>query len=272
MPSALRGAGLLVQALSLILPAFADDGKKDKADEKKPAAKADDKKDKDAPKPDAKKDKDAPKPDPAPAEPKEKKAAQDKLFASRRAIECKLVQVEGAQRYLTVQITLKYAVPNAGAANNLANLQRQMLDAARITNPIDRQRRFTEISIEIEKNKRNLYDLKQENQRVELQAADDMKVRTLLLPVEYDDTGKVRKLSDKELRDLRGPDQKLPGYAADFDSLKPEQVVDIYVAPPKGNPAKAKPKAKPKETDRDVPAEEAKPRLLMVVIKREAPK
>src|SRR5438093_192788 len=137
MPSALRGAGLLVLALSLILPAFADDDQKDKADEKKRAAKTDDKKDKDAPKQEAKKD---------------------------------------------------------------------------------------------------------ENQKVELQAADDLKVRTLLLPVEYDDAGKVRKLSDKELRELRGPDPKLPGYAADFDSLKPEQIVDIYVAPPKGGAAKAKAK------------------------------
>jgi hypothetical protein len=279
MPSVLRGAGLLVLAVSLVIPAFADDQKKDaKADDKKPPAKVEDKKDdkkekdKDAPKPEAKKDKDAPKPDPAAAESKEKRAAQDKLLSSKKAIECKLVNVEGAQRYLTVQITLKYAALNAGAANNLANLQRQLLDAARDPNPLARQRRVAETTIEIEKNKQNLYTLKEESQKLELQAGNEMKVRTLLLPVEYDDQGKVRKLSDKELRELRGPDSKLPGYAADFDSLKAEQIVDIYLGPPKGGAAKGKPKAKPKETDKDVPADESKPQVLMVVIKREPAK
>jgi hypothetical protein len=272
MPSGLRGAGLLVLAAALVLPAFAADDKKEvKADDKNPAAKADDKKEKDSPKSD-KKDKDPPKTDTS-AEAKEKKAAQDKMLASRKLADVKLVQVEGAQRYLTVQLTLKYAVPNAGAANNLANLQRQLVDATRITNPIDRQRRLAEIAIDIEKNKRNLLTVKEESQKIELQAADEMKVRTVLPPVEYDDKGKLRKLSEKELRELKGPDPKLPGYQADFDSLKTEQIVDVYLAAPKGGAAKGKPKAKPKETDRDVSAaEEPKPQVVMIIIKGQPPK
>src|SRR5437764_378081 len=52
----LRWAGLLVLAALLVFPALADDKKAAKADEKKPVAKADDKKDKEAPKADEKKD------------------------------------------------------------------------------------------------------------------------------------------------------------------------------------------------------------------------
>jgi len=98
-----------------------------------------------------------------------------------------------------------------------------------------------------------------------------MKVRTLQLPIDFDEKGKPKRYSAQELKDLKGPDPKLPGYTADFDSLKPEQVVKVYLARKKG--AKAAPLQQPgKKKGKDDNAEAAdartenRPEVTMVLI------
>ena len=79
---------------------------------------------------------------------------------------------------------------------------------------------------------------------VEVQTADDVKVRILQLPPAFDDKGKPRRYTPKELKQLKGPDPKQPGYTGGFDSLKPGQKVQLTLArskdalkkPPKGKP------------------------------------
>src|SRR5439155_20913538 len=105
---------------------------------------------------------------------------------------------------------------------------------------------------------------------IELQATDDMKVRTLQLPLDFDEKGRPKKYTNKEIQELRGPDQRLPGYTADFDSLKPEQTVKVYLAKKKAvaAPAPAAPpkgKDKDKDKDDDKPGAE-RPEIAMVVI------
>ncbi len=63
-------------------------------------------------------------------------------------------------------------------------------------------------------------------ENVELMLADDVKVRLLNPPLEFDEKGRPRRPSAKRLRELRGT-SKLPGYQADLDSLKVEQVVTV---------------------------------------------
>jgi hypothetical protein len=55
---------------------------------------------------------------------------------------------------------------------------------------------------------------------------DDVKVRSKNPPIAYDDKGNKKKYTAKELKELRG-DAKLPGYAADFNDLKANQVVEV---------------------------------------------
>jgi hypothetical protein len=168
----------------------------------------------------------------------------------------KLTQVEGTQRYLTVQVTTKVPQENAGAAQNLANLRQQLLgakDANSIRN----------IQIETMKNQQQLVTYKDVTKNVEIQADDNMKVRTLLLPVEYDEKGRPRKLTEKEKKALKGPDATQPGYMADFDSLKPGQEVKVFLAKSK-NAHKAKGK--------DAADSKEKPKATMILILSEPAK
>ena len=91
-------------------------------------------------------------------------------------------------------------------------------------------------------------------------------------PTEYDDKGKVKVWTQKELRELKG-NSKLPGYPSDFDRLVTGQIVTVYL--PK--PSKAAPKSTDK-TDKSAKSKapafdtSAKPEVVMIVIEFDAPK
>jgi len=55
---------------------------------------------------------------------------------------------------------------------------------------------------------------------------DDVKVRTQNPPIEYDDKGKKKRYSAKELKELKGKGN-LPGYTASFGDLKANQIVQV---------------------------------------------
>jgi hypothetical protein len=107
---------------------------------------------------------------------------------------------------------------------------------------------------------------------VEFHALDEVKIRSKNPPLEFDEKGRPRKYTYRELKELKGPDSKLPGYQADFDSLKPGQDVQITLA-------KRKPigkSAQLKKSDEDYTAQEKakikpsdKPEVMMVLILRE---
>ena len=65
--------------------------------------------------------------------------------------------------------------------------------------------------------------------QVKLSVVDGVKVRTRLLPMAFDEKGAPRKLTTEEVKELRGNDPKLPGYAADYSDLKGGQAVLIYL-------------------------------------------
>ncbi len=187
---------------------------------------------------------------------KNKKDTKDKKLTGKDlTFVGKLTRVEGAQRYLTVQVIQKIPQENAGAAQNIINLKRQLI-GNRDPNSI------RNIQAEIYKNQLQLVTYKDQTKDIELQAADDMKVRTMLPPVEYDDKGKRRKLTPKELKEFQGPDPKLKGFIADFDNLKPDQKVEVHLEKPKTVP-KSKTKGKGDATAGE------KPKVVMIVILEE---
>jgi hypothetical protein len=187
----------------------------------------------------------------------------DKLIKSGKSFVGKLVKVDADQHYLTVQVTYPTAKQDPQVAQNLARLQLQMVDAQRNRNPVERLKQMSHIQGEIERNSRNL--VKEATLKIELDAPEEMKVRTMVLPVELDEKGKPRKLTEKEKRDLKGPDPTLPGYTGDFDSLKSDQIVEIYLA-------KQPPKSKAKDKDADNNTESSRPKIAMIVIRAEANK
>jgi hypothetical protein len=89
-----------------------------------------------------------------------------------------------------------------------------------------------------------------------LEPTDDMVVRLLSLPQQYDDKGYPKKYTADELKELKGDNPKLIGYQGSVDDLKSGQQVRVYllreVPPPKGNaqPDKSDNAANPDKPDK----------------------
>jgi hypothetical protein len=80
----------------------------------------------------------------------------------------------------------------------------------------------------------------------DVEAIDNVVVRRLNLPFEYDDKGNVKKYTKDELDKLKGKDKSLPGYEAKYEDLQAGQIVRVYMVKPK-----AKPKDDPKADKND---------------------
>ena len=176
------------------------------------------------------------------------KQVLDKL-AKATVLNGRVVRVEGAQKPLTVQIAIGIPEPTVLGTRAIGG---------RVVPIVG-------------------YQMRQITKDVELWPADDMKVRTLVLPQDFDEKGRPRRYTSKELRELKGPDPKLPGYTADFDSLKPDQIVKIYLARKNEAvkpPVREKPRRKKDkdDDDREPRTTEDRPEIAMIVIVTELKK
>jgi hypothetical protein len=79
-------------------------------------------------------------------------------------------------------------------------------------------------------------------QDVKVMTIDDVKIRTKNPPVAYDDKGNKKKYTAKELKELKG-DSKLPGYSAEFNDLKQNQVVEVSLVRKKSDKGSKQPLA-----------------------------
>jgi hypothetical protein len=117
------------------------------------------------------------------------------------------------------------------------------------------------------KGKASAYKLATGRKEFDLQAIDEVKVRLLQLPVEYDDKGHAKKYSAKELKELKGKDH-LPGYTGSWENLAPGQIVKIYLVPPKKKAAE-KGQDKVQVEDKaafDLLEDNKKPQIKMIVV------
>ena len=71
----------------------------------------------------------------------------------------------------------------------------------------------------------NLYKQKMED--VEFLLKDDVKIRQLLPPESFDEKGNKKRLSAKELAELKGPEKNLPGFPADRSDLNGNTLVQV---------------------------------------------
>jgi hypothetical protein len=79
---------------------------------------------------------------------------------------------------------------------------------------------------------------------VEFHVGDEVMVRMLNLPLEYDDKGKPKKYTMEEVKKLKGPNASLPGYEAKLEDLKTGEPVLVVLG------LAANPDAAPKTTDK----------------------
>jgi hypothetical protein len=158
---------------------------------------------------------------------------------------------------------------SASAAANLQrewlSLVRRQEQAMTIRNPAQRMQRLTQIAGEMERlqvqmmmtQARAVANMEQAQMRVmmnqartaaarqralqssfklaagtkqfDLHATENIVVRRLNPPFEYDDKGYPKKYSKDELQALRGKDTSLPGYTARREDLQPGQMVKMYL-------------------------------------------
>jgi len=181
----------------------------------------------------------------------------------------KVMAVYEDKRKLRVQI----AVPklDVGQVQALANAK-QAMATARDVNAV------RQASMQMQQAQARLYTT--ENKDVEVQAIDDVVVRLSRPKPDFDDKGRVKKLTKEELKEAKG-DSKLPGYKAEFGDVQTEQIVQITVVRKKGAAAAHKPKAttpkkvkgkgKDADTDFDALAEETTPQVSMIMVLAQPP-
>ncbi len=128
---------------------------------------------------------------------RERRKAEEKIV-SGPPFRGKIIRIDPAQRFLTVQVKRKIPQQNLQAVQNLANLQAQLIDASR-------RKDFNGVvstQTEIAKNKLNLYTFHDEELKLEIECPDNVKVRTLLRPIDYDEKGRPKRLTEKEKKEL----------------------------------------------------------------------
>src|SRR5262249_48813603 len=169
---------LLVPALVLSLLAAADaqDAKKDA---KKAEAKADKKADD--------KGKDDKKADDKPAPKAGERLSYGTVLAGKLQIDA------NSQKDFTLHISQKVVVPNPAAIQQMlvqqAQLAQRQAQIMRNPNPIQRQQQLAQLMRDMAQGQQNLYQVQDLNQNVKLRAAENIKVRLLSPPLDYDDKG-----------------------------------------------------------------------------------
>jgi hypothetical protein len=94
------------------------------------------------------------------------------------------------------------------------------------------QQRLAQYQTELARRSQDIY--KTATKDIDLQAEDNVKVRSLKPLVAYDNRGELIQYSKEDLRKMAADAPKLPGvgttYAAGFDKLQPQQKIIAYLA------------------------------------------
>jgi hypothetical protein len=238
--------------LGLVLPVLAAEDKKPdaKADDKKADVKPDEKKadaKPDEKKPDAKKDLDKP-PPPPPAE----RGTKVGPFNG------KVMAVYEAKKSLRIQIQVPTLNQGAVTAYAQAELQYQQAAARRDANGM--RNALTNMA----RQEANLYTMQAKD--FELTTTDEVKVRLLHPPVAFDDKGKLKKYTQKELKELKGNDPKLPGYSGEFSDIQTDQVVQVTLLRKKSETPVKPIGKKGKDADMELLKDTELPPISLIVV------
>lgn len=303
MRACLRAAGVLLLALAAVPLVAAQDEAKKKTDAKpgvqagtddpdaKPAAKAGkgDPDAKPAAKDDAKKGAKAAKKKGDDKDDKTagKKKDDDKSADKKEKITWgasfpgKLKEMDASsQKNFTVEVQVPVPNPEGIAAltNAQADWQRRRIQILANRNPLQRAQQLAQLQRDMAVSMGRLQagTIKYQGQEIRLRAAENIRVRTASFPAEYDDKGRLKRPTKEELKELKGP-ENLPGWTAEFESLRAGQYVQVFLARNQANPAPNAKGAKgvlPKapKLDDDASLDQQRPEVIMIVIVAEAPR
>lgn len=169
----------------------------------------------------------------------DKDSAERKLLRQPK-VPAEVVAVVEDKKSLRLRLTIPYIKINEGQLQNYYKAQnlQQMLQA-----------------------QAQLYELATVQKEVEWTAADELKVRRRNPPPQFDDKGKLKRWTRKELQELKGND-KLPGFSAEFSDIKAGQIVEVTLLPKKKGP---RPVRRGKDAEAEISADDL-PKMSMIVI------
>ena len=168
----------------------------------------------------------------------------------------------------TLQMKIKYLEPNVQAQQNyvrdIQNLMNRQANLVTIRNPVQRQQEMIKIMQDAQKIQGgNFFSVKERDQHIDVELADDGIVRLANPPAVFDDKGNLKKLTADELKEMKGPDTLLPGFPAERDALRNGQTVMVVVGTKTGGPMKPEDKKevdkKPEDDKKPDPADKKKP-------------
>jgi hypothetical protein len=152
-------------------------------------------------------------------------AATRKMLKSPKVTGAVVAVVED-KKSLRLRLTIPYVKVNEGQLQNYINAQVSLAQATNAQGVFNAQRSMAQAAAQI-------YEINKVEKEVEWTATDDVKVRLRNPPPQFDDKGRAKRYTAKQLQELKGND-KLPGYPAEFGDLKSGQVVEVALLQKKG--------------------------------------
>jgi hypothetical protein len=152
----------------------------------------------------------------------------------------KVMAVYEDKRKLRIQVVIPYMKLNPGALNSMQQAQLSMARATTIQARLQAQ-------MQMQQAQATLYTVDKVTKEVEVQALDEVVVRTARPREQFDEKGRVKKFTKAEMKELKGPDPKVPGYKAEFGDVTADQVLQCTIVRKKGAPAPKAPKVKVKK-------------------------
>lgn len=183
-------------------------------------------------------------------------AAAEKKMMRKASVAATVMSVYEDKKMLRLKLTIPYVRVNQGQLQNYYNAQMNMMRAtnAQGVNSALQQMMNAEAQI---------YEIATTEKEVEWAAADEIKVRMQNPPARFDDKGRVKRYTAKELKELRGTD-KLPGFPGEFSDIKNGQIVQVTLLQKKTAP---RPK-RGKDGEGDL-LDDNLPKISQIIIVRE---
>jgi hypothetical protein len=190
-------------------------------------------------------------------------AQQNLVLAQQALAQYRQLSSQAAQATNQAQQSLSKKDKN-GYTQNMSQASQYQSQAAQYQSQAAQyQLAATQQNILAARTESNPYRNDTKYKEIELATTDDVKVRLSNPPEVYDDRGKRRRWTSKELKEAKGDDPKLPGYQGDFIDLREQQIITATLVKSKDAP-KQKPAAK-KDADA-VPLGDNLPQASMILI------
>ncbi len=178
---------------------------------------------------------------------KEQKAttADYKSLENTKELEGTLVKLDQDTREMTLKVGYAYLEPNphfhsnskanADFVRRMNKLTAKYQQALTISDPVKRLNRLQELSVKMQVLQLEApvgpppFRTAVAYKDVIAEPTDQVTVRRSKLPPQYDDKGNVKPYTEKEKKELRGKDPKIPGYAALWADVQTKQKVKLYL-------------------------------------------